>query len=106
MSIQLLNGYLPVKGKTLKIVAIILIGILLCSSGLFLSEYYRVKFQLSSPVVPKSLAKAISDQQIFQVIISLTGTVVAMALYLFRKYSLLICVAALTLTIITFIRYL
>lgn len=99
------NRYLLVKGKTLQIAATLALVILLCNSTLLLAGYYQARIQLSSPVIPKSIASQLSEQQFIPSIISLVGALVALALYLFRRYLLLIGIAAITLAILVFIKY-
>lgn len=68
-----------------------------------IASVYQTRHQLVSPIVPESAIWEINKQFIFQAIVSAIASVIAILLYFFEKYRLVIILATVVLIVGRFI---
>jgi hypothetical protein len=82
------------KKESLKKGAKVALVILLLNVVGQLATVYQTRFQLVSPLIPESVIWEINKQFIFNGIVSAIASVVALFLYFFDKYLLVIILVA------------
>jgi hypothetical protein len=73
-----------------------LLILLLSIVGQFIS-IYQTNYQLVSPIIPKSTVWEISKQFIFIAFVLTVGSIIALVLYFYEKYLMVIILGAFTL---------
>lgn len=92
-------------GKTgnIELIAKITLVIIMLSVIGNLVAIYQTRYQLESPLLPKSIIYEINKQFIFHALVSAIVSVIAFILYIFEKYVWVIVLVVLTLIVSRYI---
>jgi hypothetical protein len=83
--------------RRLKASAVVCLGLLLLFIISQLLSIYQTKRELISPLIPKSIIDEVNQQYLLHAIVSSVMLVIAVALYLLRRYWWSILLVAITL---------
>jgi hypothetical protein len=83
--------------RRLKASAVVCLGLLLLFIISQLLSIYQTRRELISPLIPKSIIDEVNQQYLFHAIVSSVMLVIAVALYLLRRYWWSILLVAITL---------
>jgi hypothetical protein len=83
--------------RRLKASAVVCLGLLLLFIISQLLSIYQTKRELVSPLTPKAIIEDINQQYLFHAVVSSVMLVIAVALYLLKRYWWAILLVAITL---------